>query len=238
MLQRPIFYSFVRCPYAIRARLALIFAKQSVILREVSLKHKPADMLAISPKGTVPVLQLADGRVLEQSRDIMHWAISQNNPYKLRNHQDIESLLDENDTSFKTNLDQYKYPQRFEQENTREYSLQARHRAENFLSQLESRLQMHPFLIGNQVSLADIGVMPFVRQFACVDQDWFNHAPYPRLQQWLASWLQSEPFQRCMQKCKTWQPGDSDVITSIIPLDDARYPFPGNAESLSQATHL
>lgn len=239
MQQFPILYSFVRCPYAMRARLALVFAEQSVLLREVSLKSKPAEMLAISPKGTVPVLQLLDGRVLEQSREIMHWAISQNNPHDMQNHQhDIEVLLDENDTFFKTNLDQYKYPQRFYQENTSELGLQARHRAETFLSQLESRLQQHSFLIGKQFSLADIGVLPFVRQFALVDQEWFNGAPYPALQRWLSAWLQSASFQQIMQKFKPWQAGDTEVITSAIALDGARYPYPCNAESLAVATPL
>lgn len=214
MQQLPILYSFVRCPYAIRARLALVFAKQSVILREVSLKSKPAEMLTISPKATVPVMQLPDGSVLEQSRDIMQWALNQSDPYYLlsTSQQECDDLLNENDTFFKTNLDRYKYPQRFNSEVDAHACKLARTEAEKFLVQLDIRLQHSKFLVSNQIKLADIGVMPFIRQFASVDQEWFNATPYHALQRWLSAWLQSPQFQITMQKFKPWQMGDAEVI--------------------------
>jgi glutathione S-transferase len=232
MQQLPILYSFVRCPYAMRARIALLLAKQSVILREVSLKSKPAEMLAISAKATVPVMQLIDGSVLEQSRDIMQWAMNQHDPYGLLSapQQECDNLLDENDTFFKTNLDRYKYPQRFNTEVDEHVCIQARTEAEKFLVQLDTRLQHSKFLISNQISLADIGILPFVRQFAAVDQNWFNSRPYPALQRWLSTWLQTAHFQEAMQKFKPWQEGDANIIIPIKLPDDARCPFLYNAE--------
>ena len=209
----PILYSFRRCPYAIRARLAIGSSGIVVELREVVLGDKPASMLEASPKGEVPVLILPDGKVLEESLDIMHWALTQHDPaHWLPGNSDLRQqaffLIEENDGPFKHNLDRYKYPNRYPNEQAADY------RAEGavFLDQLEQRLRRHRYLLGEQVTLADIAIMPFIRQFAHTDKDWFDQAPYPCLQQWLADWLESELFLGVMKKYPPWQPGDAVTL--------------------------
>lgn len=196
----PIFYSFRRCPYAMRARLALDFAGQAVNKVEVSLRAKPAAMLAISPKGTVPVLQLADGSVLEESLDIMRWALGRNDPQGLLPVgpalTDCLELIRRNDDEFKHWLDHYKYAIRFPEQPPEYYRAQG----EAFLGELEQRLQGQPYLGGANISLCDIAILPFVRQFAHVDKNWFDQSGYPALRQWLANWLASAVFMRIMAK--------------------------------------
>lgn len=199
-MNEPLLYSFRRCPYAMRARLALYFSKLSYRKFEVSLKDKPAEMLEISPKGTVPVLQLSDGEVIEESLDIALWALKQNDPQNLLQNADalIEmlSLVERNDGEFKHWLDRYKYADRH-LENTPEHY---RSQGEVFLAQLEIRLAPQPFLMGDKASFADIAIMPFVRQFAHVDKSWFEQSPHRHLQQWLAYWLESTAFTKIMAK--------------------------------------
>jgi len=210
----PVLYSFVRCPYAIRARLALQFSAQRVRLREVHLKAKPAHLLEISPKGTVPVLLFGNGQILEQSRDIMYWALQCNDPMALlqADRTETEALLDENDTRFKGHLDRYKYPDRYGNEPLDNLGVQARVKAEAFLQSLESRLQQHAYVMAESLTLADIGLFPFVRQFAHVDPAWFDNAPYPALQRWLKTCIALPQFERCMQKYPAWHQGDTDTV--------------------------
>lgn len=207
-------YSFRRCPYAMRARLALLYSQQQVELREVVLRDKPEQMLEISPKGTVPVLQLADGTVLEESFDIALWALKLNDPQQLLADPDqlaeMLAMIEENDEEFKGWLDYYKYAVRFP-EQTEEYY---RQQGELFIAKLEQRLSATTYLFGESPSLADISVMPFVRQFAHVDKRWFDQADYPAVQRWLAAWLTSEEFTSIMPKYEQWQ---SDHAVVVFP---------------------
>ena len=170
-------YSFRRCPYAMRARLAIVLAELKVELREIVLKNKPAQMLAISPKGTVPVLELVetDGssrRVIEESRDILQWALEQHDPQAVLDVEpaSAQALIEQNDNEFKHWLDRYKYSDRYPELSQLEY----RERGELFLQVLETLLAKHRYLLGDTISSADIGIMPFVRQFAHVDQEVFT----------------------------------------------------------------
>ena len=206
--QLPILYSFRRCPYAMRARLActLFLQPQSLELREVVLKNKPQELLDISPKATVPVLQLNNGEVIDESREIMIWALNQAddvlNPQYLPLHLqlEIDELIDENDGTFKWALDHYKYADRFE-----ESEAHYRELGEIFLGKLEKRLEKNRYLLTAEMSLVDIAIFPFVRQFAHVDKKWFEQSSYPNLIQWLNDFLESELFNSIMEKYKPWQ---------------------------------
>ena len=206
----PILYSFRRCPYAMRARMAIRYSQLRVELREIEFKNKPAAMLQASPKGTVPVLVCDDATVIDESLDIMHWALQQNDPegwLQAAQQKDIDQLISENDASFKTHLDHYKYAVRFPEHSALYY----RQQGETFLQQLEQRLNRHEFLLGDSVSLADVALFPFVRQFAHVDLAWFDAAPYPGLRRWLNRWLESELFLSVMKKRPVWTEGQEAV---------------------------
>jgi glutathione S-transferase len=209
----PVLYSFRRCPYAMRARLALAAGGEHCELREVVLKDKPAEMLVASPKGTVPVLVLPDGAVLEQSLDIMLWALRRHDP--LRWLKPIAGTLDDMlalvaacDNGFKPQLDRYKYPGRFV-----DASADARELGAQFLLQLEARLAggSGQQLFGARAALADAAVMPFVRQFAMVDPAWFDNQPWPLLRAWLAGWTASPLFERAMRKYAPWSSGGASA---------------------------
>ena len=196
----PILYTFRRCPYAMRARLAIYTAKISHEHREVNLKNKPSEMLLISPKGTVPVLQLTDERILEQSLDIMKWAMKD----ILLSDQDVQ-LIHENDTVFVQALNRYKYPNRYPEE----ISTNHRENGELFLKKLEDRLI--PFLTGDTLTLLDMAIFPFIRQFVIVDAAWFEKQPYPRLKVWLNSFTSNPLFEEVMQPYLPWSAGDEPV---------------------------
>ena len=191
-------YSYRRCPYAMRARMALSYAGIAYQLHDISLKEKPAGLLAVSPKGTVPVLVLPDGRVLEQSLDIMHWALQQHDPSRWLDidRDNSQALISENDGAFKQALDKYKYASRFPEQSAASY----RSQAEVFLCKLELALQDQPFLSGTHLSLTDVAIFPFIRQFAAVDANWFAQAAYPKLQAWLQARLESSLFLGVMVK--------------------------------------
>jgi glutathione S-transferase len=191
-------YSYRRCPYAMRARMALSYAGIAYQLHDISLKDKPAGLLAVSPKGTVPVLVLPDGRVLEQSLDIMHWALQQHDPSRWLDidRDNSQALISENDGAFKQALDKYKYASRFPEQSAASY----RSQAEVFLCKLEQALQERPFLSGAHLSLTDVAIFPFIRQFAAVDANWFAQAAYPKLQAWLQARLESSLFLEVMAK--------------------------------------
>ena len=213
----PCLYSFRRCPYAMRARLGILFAELQVELREITLKNKPPQMLAISPKGTVPVLQLLDGTVIEESREIMIWALAQQDPQGLLHDaalHDANVLINKNDNEFKYWLDRYKYADRHLEMTQTEY----RQRGEEFLQLLEELLTKNPYLLGKGVTLADIGIMPFVRQFAHVNRDVFYNLPYPNLQRWLQDWLQHPLFLQAMAKFEPWQDGDEVVVFPLFSM--------------------
>jgi len=197
-----ILYSYRRCPYAMRARMALKYAGIDVEIREISLRDKPKHLLAISPKATVPVLVLADGTVIDESLDIIDWALAQSDTAGwLTEKPTARALIAENDTSFKKILDAYKYPERNPDKT------QEAHRADGevFLQKLETQLAAHPGLVGALPTLADIAIFPFIRQFRGVDIPWFETtAPYPKLNHWLTTLMESELFKSIMQKHPTY----------------------------------
>jgi glutathione S-transferase len=202
---KPVLYSFRRCPYAIRGRMALVAANIKCELREVVLSDKPAEMLAISAKGTVPVLQLTEGQVIDESLDVMYWALQQSDPEHWLNVNEDETqlLIKCNDGEFKQNLDRYKYFNRYP-EHSQEYY---RSQAEAFLLNLEEHLQINKGagLVDKKQSLADIAIFPFIRQFSRVDYDWFLNSPYVELKQWLSNIEESERFLNVMKKYKHWK---------------------------------
>ena len=191
-------YSFRRCPYAMRARMALLYAGIPVDIEEVNFKNKPAAMLAISPKGTVPVLQCESGTVIDESLDIMLWALEQHDPEGWRNadQAEMKALIAENDGSFKAALDRYKYPTRYPDEDCSS----ARDRGEGFLTALNTRLTAQPYLCGDHITLADIAIFPFIRQFANTDREWFDSLALKPLQNWLSARLESDLFKTIMEK--------------------------------------
>lgn len=204
----PLLFSFRRCPYAIRARLALRHAGIAHAVQEVALRHKPPELLAASPKGTVPVMLLPDGRVLEQSLDIMHWALAQ---YGQQNGQQggpqdwltqapasaMQALIETNDTRFKPLLDCYKYPERHPQATQAAWREQA---VEAMLADLDARLRTSRHLLSEQPSLADMAIVPFVRQFAQVDRLWWDGCELAALRQWLHALTHSPLFEAVMAK--------------------------------------
>jgi len=208
----PVLYSFRRCPYAIRARLALRASAVQVALREVVLADKPAALRERSAKATVPVLVVNDLEVMDESLDIMVWALQQNDPQGWLLKDDrliVESkrLVTANDSEFKPWLDRYKYADRFP-----EYPMEYyRGQAEVFLLRLEAMLAHSPFLLGERPTLPDMAIFPFIRQFANVDKQWFDNSPYPFLQTWLAELLGSPLFASVMEKYPQWQVGDPEV---------------------------
>ena len=210
----PVLYSFRRCPYAMRARLAVQAAGVEVELREIVLGKKPAELLQASPKGTVPVLVLADGRVIEQSLDIMLWALPQYDPLgwlptDAVAMDDALTCIAINDGLFKQALDRYKYPTRFAQVD----GLAHREQGAAILRQWEDRLTAQPYLNGAQWGLQDAAIAPFVRQFAHTDPVWFAAQSWPRLQHWLASFETSPAFAAVMEKVPFWQARDAPHIT-------------------------
>lgn len=204
----PILYSFRRCPYAMRARLGLTYAGIRCELREVVLRDKPSQMIALSPKATVPVLILPDGRVIDESYDIIKWAIAQNDPEDWQKLiPQTDELVAENDGPFKSALDSYKYASRFPEYPPEHYRTQG----EIFLGKLDRILQNSAFLLSNNKTIADIAIVPFVRQFAHVDKTWFFEAPYPGLQRWMTAQLDSESYKSVMKKYPQWQTGNEPI---------------------------
>ena len=198
ILIKPRLYTYRRCPYAIRSRLALYQAKIAYEPIEISLKHKSTEFLALSPKGTVPVLVDIDGAVIEESLEIMLWALNQHDPecWLLNDENASRKLIDENDFNFKKNLDRYKYADRFP-EHSKEYY---RSECEIFLNLLNDKLQSNNYLMAERISLADAAIFPFIRQFALVDEDWFLNSKYQELKKWLNNLINTQMFQEVMMK--------------------------------------
>ncbi len=207
--QRPLLYSFRRCPYAMRARMGLFAANKQVELREIVLRAKPAHMLEISPKATVPVLLLMDGQVIDESLDIMLWALGNNDPQgwlqpDKEKLDDMLALIAELDGSFKHHLDHYKYASRYEGAD----AVAHRSMALVALAPLCARLERTTQLFGERVSLADIALFPFVRQFANTDRDWFDDQAPHCLKNWLVGHETSDLFANIFLKWPVWQQGD------------------------------
>ena len=194
----PTLYTFRRCPYAIRARLAIATSGVVVTLHEVDLRNKPQAMLTISSKATVPVLQLADGTVIDESLDIMRWALQQNDPesWLLNQQTDVNALITQNDSSFKRDLDHYKYPNRFPEFSMENY----REACENFVQIVDDRLANSAFLSGDRFAFSDAAIVSFIRQFAHVDKDWFYQSRYHHVIKWLDQILVSALFVDVIKK--------------------------------------
>ncbi|WP_126174394.1 glutathione S-transferase [Altericroceibacterium xinjiangense] len=208
----PILFSFRRCPYAMRARLALAISGTRCELREVKLRAKPSALLAASPKGTVPVLVLPDGRVIDESLDIMRWALGNEDPEGWLARKDAD-LIALNDGAFKHDLDRYKYPDRHASN-----PMVHRESGLEFLRKIDARLEAGGQLCGSARGLADAAIMPFVRQFAAVDRDWFDALPLPHLHSWLQGHLTSDLFHTVMMRTAPWSPGDPPIY--FVSLED------------------
>ncbi len=209
----PILYSFRRCPYAIRARIGILYSEVQVELREVVLKQKPQQMLEISQKGTVPVLLLPNGDVIDESIDILHWCLQHSDRQQWKiGDVDLQAeaiqLVAENDGEFKQYLDQYKYADRFPAHPQAYY----REQGETFLIKLNRRLERQQFLLGAHITYADVCIFPFIRQFAHVDKRWFYSTNYCSLQRWLNYWLDSELFDNVMAKYPPWHAGAEPLV--------------------------
>jgi glutathione S-transferase len=202
MTDLPILYSFRRCPYAMRARMAIAISGVDVEHREIVLRDKPSEMIAVSPKGTVPVVVLNNGQVLEESLDIMRWALGQNDPEGWLDRIDTD-LIASNDGSFKYALDRYKYPHRYalvDGQNHRDNALP-------YLFALNDQIAGRACLVGTERGFTDIAMFPFVRQFAATDPIWFNELPIPALHTWLHAHAASVIFEQIMTKHPIWQAG-------------------------------
>ena len=211
----PILYSFRRCPYAMRARLALASSGQACELREVVLKAKPAELISASAKASVPVLVLPSGQVIDESLDIMRWALQRNDPAQWlpanpEQAAQVQALIDDCDQSFKHHLDRYKYPGRYDGVN----ALQHRAAAAVWLGQLGQQLSPEGWLFGPAASLADMAIAPFVRQFAQTDRLWFEQQDWSGLQAWLSRIVSSELFESVMHKYPAWESGKIGPIFS------------------------
>ena len=190
--------------------MAIHYAGIKTILREVVLSDKPQEMLQLSSKATVPVLALENEVVIDESLDIMHWALGISDKKSWLSELDkqdlvlAQKLIAENDNEFKIHLDHYKYAERFPQQSMEEY----REQGEIFLKKLDQYLQQHDYLLGNQLSFCDIAIFPFIRQFAHVDFPWFEQTAYLSLQKWLQGLIDSELFTAVMKKNPAWEKGD------------------------------
>lgn len=208
MSELPVLYSFRRCPYAMRARLVLSACDIHCELREVVLRDKPEQMLSISPKATVPVLQLIDGTVIDESHDIIRWAVHQNDPHNWQSClDDMDNLVQVNDFQFKTHLDKYKYSNRNPELSKEEH----RSNGNFFLELLNDRLEKSNFLSGDHQTITDLAIFPFIRQFSFVDKNYFNTLPFDQLKHWLEWHLNSQLFQNIMTKYTPWK-SNSEIV--------------------------
>ena len=218
----PVLYSFRRCPYAMRARLALAHAGLACELREINLRNKPQALLDASAKGTVPVLVLANGTVIDQSLDVMLHALQSNDPDgwlapTQGNLKDMLALIGRNDSFFKQALDRCKYPERY----TAEEVNQAQTDAITWLSALDEQLADTGYLFGQHPSLADMALRPFVRQFARIDEAQWSEQPWPHLQGWLQRWIDSALFAEIMETYPGWVPGTTGPTFSTNSIESA-----------------
>jgi len=213
-MSHPILYSLRQCPYAMRARIGLLLAKQPVVLRDIVMTNIPTEMLTVSPKGTVPVLVLTDSSVIEESLDIMLWALQQNDPDNLLYSHECEALdnmltlIKRCDSEFVDALKKYKAASRYHDSNILSY----RQQCEIFINNLEESLTKHHFIMGDSASLVDFAILPFIRQFSNVDKKCFKQSPYPRLQHWLENHYQNPLFARAMTKYPQWLDSKEVVI--------------------------
>ncbi|MDD1793301.1 glutathione S-transferase [Enterovibrio sp. ZSDZ42] len=210
----PILYSLRQCPYAMRSRLAILHAGQAVILRDIDMNNKPDDMLAISPKGTVPVLDLGDGTVIDESLDVMIWALTQSDPNNLLYSHDSEQLpamrelIQRHDVEFVGALQRYRAASRYHDNNKTE----CRDKCCEWLAPIEQKLSEHAYIMGEQPSLVDYAMLPFIRQFSRVDKRWYAQAPFPRLRAWLINHYNDPTFSKVMVSHPKWKKNDEPIL--------------------------
>ena len=210
----PTLYSFRRCPYAMRARLALRLCKIECIIREISLKAKNSEFLKVSPKGTVPVLVLPNGKVLEESLDIINWSLEQNDPNNLKVDDEVTKKINDKyiqlfDKDFKFHLDRYKYSSRYNISNSEIH----RNKARNILTEINTMLEGKDYIGGQCMSLLDISILPFVRQYRIADINWFdNHLGLPNINNWVNIFLNTEILASIMTKYKVWEKEDPPIL--------------------------
>ena len=211
-MNSPILYSFRRCPYCMRAHMGLKYSSLTIELREVFLKEMPEELLKISPNETVPVLVLSEDNTMDESWDILKWALHKNDPDNWLGDDeqylaDAEMLVETNDFSFKTDLDHYKYADRNPEHSKEHY----RAECEEFIEELEEMLSEHVFLLTDKLTVADIAIFPFIRQFSLVDKTWFDQSRYTNVKRWLDILINSELFRNAFLKHDAWQSGDKKV---------------------------
>jgi len=207
----PILYSFRRCPYAMRARMAIHISSQKCEIREVLLRDKPPSMLEYSSKGTVPVLVLQSGEVIDESLDVIDWALNLNDPDNWQRSKDNEKtkeLIKINDGEFKHHLDRYKYSKRYDNEDPEFH----RKKCLSFIKKVNSELQNSKYIFDDEISYIDISLLPFIRQFRIADNEWFDELPYENVKSWLSNFLNSELLKSIMSKYDLWKEGDEVTI--------------------------
>ena len=207
----PILYSFRRCPYAMRARMAIHISGQRCELREVRLRDKPPSMLEYSAKGTVPVLILQDGKVIDESLDVIDWALNLNDPDNWQRSKDTKKtkeLIKINDGEFKYHLDRYKYSKRYDNEDPEFH----RKKCLKFIESINNELNNSKYIFDDNISYTDIVLLPFIRQFRIADIEWFDSLPYDNLKKWLSSFLNSSLLNSIMKKYDLWKEGDKSII--------------------------
>jgi len=217
MKQHPIFYSLQHCPYAIRARLALLLAHQEVLIRAIDLRDKPEEMLKISPTGTVPLLIVDENLVIDESLEIMLWALSNNDPENLLLGSESNalammlSMISDFDNEFKGCLEKYKSAKRFHEPNV----IHLRQQCESFIAEIVLRLQSNEFFMGNSASLVDYAIFPYIRQFAQVERHYYLQSTYYNVRKWLNNNLQSSLFSRAMVKYPLWQETHESYLLAL-----------------------
>lgn len=210
----PILYSLRQCPYAMRARIGLLLAKQPVLLRDIVMTNIPAEMFAASPKGEVPTLVLNDSSVIEESLDIMIWALKQSDPsnllysHKENAFEEMLTLISRNDNEFVGALKKYKAASRYHDST----ETSCRKQCEPFIRHIEEHLAEHEYIFGDSPSLADYAILPFIRQFSRVDRKWYLSSPYPKLREWLERHYQNPLFSKAMKKYPQWLDTKEDII--------------------------
>ena len=208
----PVLYTFRRCPYAIRARMALSYSQIKVELKEILLSNRPSALYAVSQKGTVPVLCINDTTIIDESLDIMKWALVQNDPnlWISFNKRIQFDMITENDNEFKYWLDRYKYFDRYP-ENNREYY---RAKCDGYLTKLNQLLEYNQYLLTNKLLLVDVAIIPFIRQCANIDKPWFENT-YAKLSNWLNNIVESKLFVSVMDKYLEYNPEQEPLITNF-----------------------
>ena len=216
-MEYPVLYSLQHCPYAMRARMAILLSKQPVMLRAVVLKSKPKEMLQASAKGTVPILVIAPSTIIDQSLDIMIWALSKSDPNNLLCSEnenilpEMLALIGRYDDEFKNCLEKYKSAKRYHEDSKEQY----RDACEIFIVELEQCLKKNQYIMGENPSLVDYAILPFIRQFARVEKQWFRQTPYPSVQQWLKAQLQSKLFSKTMKKYPLWLENHESFLLGV-----------------------